>query len=90
MCILRAVMGGIVQDFTLETPGHVISEVTRRYGITREQLRSPSRCRMLVEARREIVTRLRATGLSLASLGILIGRDHTSVHHLLTSAGVGG
>jgi chromosomal replication initiation ATPase DnaA len=61
-----------------------IASVCNRFGITDEQLKSKSRLSVLVTARIIIAKRLRKEGLSLPSIGMILGnRDHTSICYYL-------
>lgn len=54
------------------------------FGVTRAELRGPSRRRGIVMARRYFIWRAaKQIGLSLPQIGALLNRDHTTVlHHL--------
>jgi chromosomal replication initiator protein len=63
----------------------ILAAVSRRYGVTADELRSSSRRQTLVRARGvAVVLARRLTGESLQSLGRLLGkRDHSTIHHAL-------
>lgn len=63
-------------------PNDILTDVCRRSGITREQLRE-ERCKLVRDARRECAVRLRGANLSYASIGLLLGLEHSSVIYLI-------
>lgn len=74
-----------------EVPGEIViqpimpriaREVAEEYGVTVENLRGPVKTNMLVEARWEAFSRIRAVGrFSLPQIGAFFNRDHTTVLH---------
>lgn len=65
------------------TPRERIESLAKDLGYTMDEIRSPSRVKPLVDARRTIAKRLRGEGRSLPHIGRTLSRDHTSVHNLL-------
>jgi hypothetical protein len=67
------------------TATEIVDEILSKHGVTRDEVRGPSRAAKLVHARREIVlalhTRVRIQGRppSLSWIGQWIGRHYTSV-----------
>ena len=57
----------------------VIAETARYHGFTPAQIRGTCQTRDLVLARWDAMHRLHRRGLSLAAIGRLVGRDHTTV-----------
>ncbi len=71
---------------TKRTSHTIMSEVANEFGVTVNHLKSPSRERMHVLARKASMRRLRdELGLSLAEIGRLHNRDHTTVISALRS-----
>lgn len=59
-------------------------EIGARYGVTIGQVKSPSRVKTIVAARREVAIRLRERGWSYPEIGhYLGGRDHTTIMGLV-------
>lgn len=56
-----------------------VDAVATEYGVTREEIVGRSRMNRVVAARRIAMIRLRKLDLSLAEIGALLGRDHTSI-----------
>jgi hypothetical protein len=56
-------------------------------GVTVDEVRGPRRAQRLVELRRTLARRLRSQGFSLPEIGRAIGRDHSTVFHLLRKGG---
>lgn len=68
------------------THEYIMDHVCSEFGITREQLTSPSRRAELVDARQACAIALRELDFSLKYTAQLLGRkDHTTVIHLLTT-----
>jgi chromosomal replication initiator protein len=66
------------------TSSDIMNEVAKRYNLTLEDLRSKSRSRVQVSARRESMRRMKEElGLSLSEIGRLHLRDHSTVVHAL-------
>lgn len=67
----------------------VIEEIAKRYGVTVDDITGRSRTSFLVDARRDIASKLRGDHqLSLNHIGALLGgRDHTTIMSLLKRAG---
>lgn len=58
-------------------------EIARQYGLELEDIQGPTRTKLLVQARINIIKTLRKRGLSLNAIGWTINRNHTTVlHHL--------
>lgn len=65
-------------------PDAIIAEVCAQYGVSRGELTGHCRCRPLVAARHEAMRRIyEETGLTLARVGALFDRDHTTVIHAI-------
>ena len=65
-----------------DPPAHfVLDEISRRYGVTKAQLRSPSRKFILVHARWEAMRIMRDRGLTYAAIGRVLNRSHSVVWH---------
>jgi len=65
----------------------ILSEVCRKWGISREQLLSKTRIRSVTKARREFFLRAHEeAGESMASLARLCGLAHTSVREAIQKA----
>lgn len=64
-------------------PREVLDETCRTYGVTLEALVGPGRSRWLTKARTAASLELRALGLSLADIGGILNRHHTSILYLL-------
>jgi chromosomal replication initiation ATPase DnaA len=63
-------------------PAKIITEVIRKHGITRTQLKSSSRTPLCVAARQELSYRLRdECALSYPQIGEILCKDHTTVIH---------
>lgn len=63
-------------------------EIAEEYLVKLSELLSSSREEEVVEARAELMRRLRTTGLSMARIGQLVGRHHSTVsHHLARRKG---
>ena len=63
-------------------PERIIGEIAAKYGLTRREIVSPRKWRLLVEARQELCWRLYCeTSLSSLQIGKRLGKDHTSVLH---------
>jgi chromosomal replication initiation ATPase DnaA len=60
-----------------------VEELAAEAGVSLEVLRGPCRRRGLVELRRIVARYLRSRGCSLPEIGAALGRDHTTVLHLL-------
>ena len=74
-------MEQIKQEFNITD---YIASVCKRFGITEEQLKGNSRLSVLVTARIIVSKRLRKEGLSLPSIGMILGgRNHTSIGYYL-------
>jgi chromosomal replication initiation ATPase DnaA len=66
------------------TPDQLIASVCERYSVSRAALRGRRRPAQLVHARAVAARLLRArTRMSLAEVGAVLGRDHSTVLHLL-------
>jgi chromosomal replication initiator protein len=82
---------GLIESLFSPGPRHqvdfrrILAAVSKRYGVTADELRSSSRRQSLVRARGVVVVLARRlTGESLQSLGKLLGkRDHSTIHHAL-------
>lgn len=73
----------IVSEAEPEDPTDIMADVCARKGLTMDELKF-LRLQLGVSARRECAHRMRATGLSLQSIGFLLGGyDHTTVLNLL-------
>lgn len=68
----------------------IVKAACLMYGITRAELRGPSRVTLLVDARQWVAVRMtKELGLSRVQIGRWLGdRDHSTVHNLLRRAGV--
>ena len=65
-----------------DPPAHfVLDEISRRYGVTKDQLRSPSRKFILVHARWTAMRILHERGLSLGEIGRIVNRTPAVVWH---------
>lgn len=72
----------------MTAPRHsVLQWVAARHGVTKDDLRGPSRKPHLVRARWEAMAILREHGLSLPAIGLMFNRHHTAVLHGLRRAG---
>ena len=70
-----------IQEVTMSK---IIDEVCAKHGVSRKILRSTSRDRKIVNARRECIERLKTeTRLTLVEIGKLLNRHHSSVIHLM-------
>jgi chromosomal replication initiation ATPase DnaA len=61
----------------------MIDEVCLRHLIDKSELLGSSRYRKAVKARRDVIVKLDAMGLSSVRIGQIVNRDHTSVLALL-------
>lgn len=69
----------------------VADEVCRVHDIEIERVLAPTRKREVVAARQEIMARLHLDlGMSLPTVGALLGRDHTTVMHAVKKARANG
>ncbi len=60
----------------------ILAEVAERHGVTVKDIKGPCRFTFVALARREAYYRLHAeTDLSLAQIGAMLAKDHTSVGH---------
>lgn len=67
---------------TTAPPAHLVMDVIAdRYGVTPDQLRSPSRKFILVHARWAAMQMLRAHGMSYAKIGQIVNRSPGVVWH---------
>lgn len=57
----------------------LVNEISRCHGATWAEVKSPSRVKHLVTARRAIYVALRQLGWSYPAIGRLVDRDHTTV-----------
>lgn len=64
-----------------------VAKVARIYGMTAKELVGPSRQRLIVVARWHAMKVLRDQHYSLATIGRVFNRDHTSVLYGLQNAG---
>lgn len=64
-------------------PRDVLDDACRTYGVTIDALVGPCRSRWLTKARTAAAIELRALGLSLADIGGILNRHHTSILYLL-------
>ena len=64
----------------------ILDEVAAEYGVTPEQLCSPSRKFILVHARWKIMRTLKKEGLSCAAIGRVINRTAPVVWHGLKAS----
>jgi chromosomal replication initiation ATPase DnaA len=64
----------------VDPPAHfVLDEIARRYGVTKEDLRSPSRKFILCHARWEAMRVMRSRGLTYAAIGRIVNRTQAVV-----------
>lgn len=68
----------------------ILDQAAEAYSISVEQLRSRCKCRQCVGARATAAKLLRDAGASLHRIGMLIGRDHSTVVYLLRRRPRGG
>lgn len=74
---------------TLRKALAVVIRVAAEYGVTFEELQSPSRERSLVEVRwRAAAAAIEETGAPTTQLGRILNRDHSTVVHGLQQIGV--
>lgn len=66
--------------FSMEDATKVVAEVAELFGVTVEQIKSPSRRADLVDARTAIVVALLSRGLGTTFIAKAIGRDHSSIY----------
>lgn len=64
-------------------PADVLVSVCAAYGVTLEALVGRIRSKWLTKARTAAALELRAMGMGLCDIGVLLGRDHTTVMYLL-------
>lgn len=64
-------------------PGDVLLDACLAYGVTLDALTGPGRSKWLTKARTAAALELRQMGLSLAEIGGLLNRHHTSVLYLI-------
>lgn len=62
-------------------PHFVLDDIARRYGVTKDQLRSPSRKFILVHARWEAMKILRSHGCTIGTIGRIVNRTPAVVWH---------
>jgi chromosomal replication initiation ATPase DnaA len=65
----------------------MINDILNKYGFTMHDIRSRRRNSKLIECKREIALYLRNKGLSYPKIGLIMGKDHTSVMNLLKVLG---
>lgn len=65
-------------SFISDAHRRIAESVARQHGFTLDELRTPSRRRVLVAARRAIAVALREAGASWHDVGDVIARDHTA------------
>lgn len=65
-----------------------LDPIAEAYGLTVQQVLVRSRARRLVNARRDMARHLRDKGLTLPEIGRFLGRDHTTILHLLRTKNV--
>lgn len=66
----------------------IINDICEQHNISLQTLLSRRKKSHIMRAREEACLRLWATGLSMADIGWLLHRDHTSISHLLQKLGV--
>lgn len=59
--------------------GWIVEAVAHRHGVSVDELLGKSRIQPVAVARRDLYTCLWGSGLALAEVGRMVGRDHTSV-----------
>lgn len=64
-------------------PADVLASVCASYGVTIDAIVGPIRSKWLTKARTAAAIELRALGLSLADIGGILNRHHSSILYLL-------
>lgn len=68
------------------TPADILTRTAETFGVAPQALAGRTRSAYLAQARQAAMVGLRDLGLSLASIGQLLNRDHTTVLHGLGAA----
>ena len=74
-----AVEGSMVSERQRKAARDIIDHVARKHGVSERDVMSRSRVPQTVKARQEAMRLVHSTGLKLGQVGLIFGRDHSTV-----------